>query len=108
MSHSVDNLAVSVDSGVHTFDPAAIGTTVVTAGVRVVGLAVLHGFVAAIALGADAVGAVTMSIRDAHGAVVHEGVRREDELDLPVSVGSGEELLFELSVLVDVLSLDED
>jgi len=41
-------------------------------------------------------------------AVVHERVRGEKGLDLPVTVSSVEEELLEVSVLVDIFFFDED
>ena len=53
-------------------------------------------------------GAVRVSVGESGGAVVHEGVGGEDELDVPVGVGAGEELAFEATVFGDVFVFDED
>jgi len=42
------------------------------------------------------------------GTVVHERVRRKKSLDLPVTIGSIEEKLLKVSVLVDIFFFDED
>ena len=67
-----------------------------------------HRFRAAVAVSANALGAVTLTVWDTHSSVVHEGVRGEDKLDLPVTVSSLEEINVEVSVLVNVLFSDKD
>jgi len=49
-----------------------------------------------------------MSVGESGGAVVHEGVGGEDELDVPVGVGAGEEFDFETTVFGGVFVFDED
>jgi len=53
-------------------------------------------------------GAVREPVGESEGAVVHEGVRGEDELDVPVGVAAGEEFEFEAAVFGDVFVFDED
>ena len=49
-----------------------------------------------------------MSVGESGGAVVHEGVGGEDELDVPVGVGAGEELAFEATVFGGVFIFYKD
>ena len=107
-SHGIDDVLVTVHSGVGSLDPVAVLRAVITARVFLVGLLERHGFGAAVALVTFASGAVTESIWEALSSVVHEGVRGKDGLDLPVAISSGEEQLFEVSVLVDIALFDED
>lgn len=52
--------------------------------------------------------AIAQSVWKAISAGVGEHVRREDELDMPVVVGTAEEVDFETAMLGYVLVLDED
>lgn len=52
--------------------------------------------------------AITQSVWKATSTSVSEHVRREDELDVPVVVGSAEEIDFEAAMLSYVFVLDED
>ena len=105
-SHGVDDGLVPVDSGVGSLNPVVAISGIVAAGAVVEGLGLLHGLGAAAALVSDAVVAIRATVWETGGSVVHEGVGREEGLDLPVSVGSGEELGLEVSVHLDVLVLD--
>ena len=53
-------------------------------------------------------GTIRVSVGESGGAVVHEGVGGEDELDVPVGVGAGEELEFKVAVFGGVFVFDED
>ena len=106
--HGLDHGVVPVDSGVHTFLPRAVDLASVSADVGVVRLAEGHGLGAGVALLSDAGLAVALAIGDAHSSVVHEGVGREDKLDLPVSICAREQLDLEVAMLGHVLLTDED
>jgi hypothetical protein len=108
VTHSLDDSVVSVDSGVNTLLPRAVLLAIVACGVRIKGLAVGHGFRAAVAVSASALGAVTLTVRDAHGTIVHESVGRKHKLNLPVAVSAAEKLDIEVTVLGDVLLADKD
>jgi hypothetical protein len=69
-------------------------------------LGLLHGLGAAGALVSDTVVAIRATIWETSGSVVHERVRREEGLDLPVTISSGEKLGLEVSVRFDVFVLD--
>ena len=75
-----------MNASIDTFLPLSIDFTVITAGVGVEGLRVGHGHGAGVTLVANAGRAVRLAIWDTSGAVVHEGVRGEDKLDLPVTI----------------------
>ena len=108
VAHSLDDVVVSVDLSVDTFLPSAVDTAVVTARIGVVGGGIGHGFGAAVAVRANAGLAITLSIGDTHGTIVHQGVRGEHELDLPVAIGAAEKLDLEVSMLGDVLLADQN
>ena len=97
-----------MDASVDTLLPRAVDLTVITARVGVEGLRVGHRLVARAALVTDACGAVALTVRESSSAVVHEGVRGEHQLDLPVTICAVEELSLELTMKVNVLVLDED
>lgn len=107
-SHGVDDVLVSVHSGVDTLFPVATISGVVSAGVGVEGLAVLHGLAAAVTLVTSAVVAVGQTIWESSSSIVHEGVGGEEGLDLPVTISSLEQLLLKVSVHIDVLILNEN
>ena len=98
LTHGIDDWKVSVDSGVNSFFPSSVDQASIATSVSLEGFREWHGLVAACALGSNAFGAVRFSIGDAHRSVVHKGIWRENKFDLPVCIGSGEELNFKTSV----------
>ncbi len=92
-----------MNTGVDALLPLAIFLASVAANIRIVSLAVSHGFVAGEALGTDAVFAVRKTIRAAHSSIVHKCVGAEDKADLPVGVGSVEQQFFKATMFCDVL-----
>ena len=97
-----------MNASVDTFLPLTIDLTVVAAGVRIESLRVGHRQGAGVALVANASGAVTLAVWHAGCTVVHEGVRGEDKLDLPVTIGAREELSLEAAMEGHVLVLDQN
>lgn len=106
----LDDLEVSVNSGVNSFFPASVLNACVSANIISWGLGVWH------ALGAflsACVGLASWAIRVSVWEWVgsswfDKSVRRKNELDFPVSIGSCEHLDFEVPVSIDVLFLHED
>jgi hypothetical protein len=72
VTHGLDNGVVSVDTGIDAFNPTSIYLTGVTAHVGVMSLTEGHRFAATVAVCASAVLAVTLSVGDTHGSVIHE------------------------------------
>lgn len=110
LPHRLDNLIVPVHSGVDTLLPLAILPACVPTHIIPRCLAIRHTLGAGLAaLGILALRAVWVSVREAVGSSgFNERVGRQDQLDLPVAVCSGEHLDLEVSVLVEVLFLDEN
>ena len=96
-----------MNASVDTFLPLTIDFAVVAAGVRIESLRVGHRHAAGVALVANAGGAVALAIWHAGCTVVHEGVRGEDQLDLPVAISAREELSLEAAMEGHVLVLDQ-
>lgn len=107
-SHGVDDVLISVHSSVHSLLPVATISSVISTGVLIVGLAEGHGLGASVTVLTDALGAITQSVWESCSSVVHEGVGRQECLDLPVTISSREELSLKASMHVDVLIFDKD
>ena len=108
LAHGLDDFVVTMHASVNTLLPLAVDLAGVAASVSLESLAVSHGLVAIFAMVANASTTVRLAIGDSHSTVAHEGVGGKDELDVPVSVSSLEQLLFEVTMLLHVLFLDED
>lgn len=108
VSHGVDDVKVSVDSGVDTLLPLTVDKASVAASVRVESLRVFHRLAAAFALVTDALGAVGLAVRDSCSAIVHERVRGQHGFDLPVAIGAVEKLRFKVTMSWHVLLDDEN
>jgi hypothetical protein len=88
LSHFIDDVLISVNSSEFTLDPVAIVSSVITTRISVVSLFVRHGLGARLALVTLAVGAVTLSIGESSGTIVHERVRGQHSLNLPLTISS--------------------
>ena len=72
VTHGLDDGVVSVDTGIYTLNPSSIDLAGVTAHVGVMSLTEGHRFAATVTVNASAVLAVTLSVGDTHGSVIHE------------------------------------
>jgi len=107
-SHRVDDVLVSVHSCVCVLFPVTTITLVVAAWAIIECLLVWNRLGAAVALVTGAVLAVTETIWEALWAIIHEGIRRKNSLDHPITIRTAEELLLKVSMLVDIFLLDKD
>ncbi len=99
VSHCLNDVVVSVDSGIGIVNPSSVNFTSVSADGIIMSLLERNRFAAVAAMFTGALAAIGAAVGRTLSAIIGEGVAGQNSLDLPVSISTREEQLLKSSVL---------